>query len=204
MSKVKTFVLGALFGCFLLTGMAFASEKLHLEVDVPQVSIWLDDRLLYTDHEQGGDMELPLALEHSGTPYVQLPAIAEALGKAWKWDDDNGSIVLESPEEAVFIEIEPEDMTNKLSAWVESSLLNPHTESRIINGDTYILITRGTKNTGGYNVSVERIEHWNDSLKVYMNYIDPKKGDLVTQGITHPYTLVKVDGVHRNIKYEEL
>lgn len=82
-----------------------------------------------------------------------------------------------------------------------------------VDGDIYVIATRGEKPTGGFTVDIDRIikvkEEDKDKLVIYVTFEDPKPGDVVTQVITYPYTVAKTnlkelpDKIELKVKYNE-
>ncbi|TCO73141.1 protease complex subunit PrcB family protein [Marinisporobacter balticus] len=66
-----------------------------------------------------------------------------------------------------------------------------------VDGEIFVITTRGEKPTGGYTIQIDRIEKFKEDDKtkmiVYTTFKDPKPGDIVTQVITYPYVVVKTD-----------
>ncbi|SKC50772.1 protease complex subunit PrcB family protein [Maledivibacter halophilus] len=67
-----------------------------------------------------------------------------------------------------------------------------------VNGEIYVVVTRGEKPTGGYSVDIDKIEKMKDEedkfkLIVYAKFTDPKPGDVVTQAVTYPYVVAKTN-----------
>lgn len=66
-----------------------------------------------------------------------------------------------------------------------------------VNGEIFIVVTRGEKPTGGYTVDIEKIEKLKEGDKfkliVYAKFEDPKPGDTVTEAITYPYITALTD-----------
>ena len=67
-----------------------------------------------------------------------------------------------------------------------------------VNGEIFVVVTRGEKPTGGYTVEIDKIEKVKDEedkfkLVVYAKFTDPKPGDVVTEAITYPYIVTKTD-----------
>ncbi|WP_432402354.1 protease complex subunit PrcB family protein [Wukongibacter sp. M2B1] len=65
-----------------------------------------------------------------------------------------------------------------------------------VNGEIFVVVTRGEKPTGGYTVDIDKIEKIKDEedkfkLVVYAKFTDPKPGDVVTEAITYPYIVAK-------------
>ena len=77
-----------------------------------------------------------------------------------------------------------------------------------IEGEVYVVVTRGEKRTDGYGVEIDKIEKIkeNDSFKlvVYAKYKDPGPNEIVPQVITYPYTVAKtkLDKLPTSIKLE--
>ncbi|NLW21705.1 MAG: protease complex subunit PrcB family protein [Tissierellia bacterium] len=78
-----------------------------------------------------------------------------------------------------------------------------------INDEIYVLVTRGEKQTGGYEVEVEKIIKEPKSkddfeLVVYAKFKDPDIDDIVAQGFSYPFTIVKtnLDKMPENIRLE--
>lgn len=82
-----------------------------------------------------------------------------------------------------------------------------------VDDSVYIIVTRGEKRTGGYSVSIEKIEKVETdgyfNLVVYAKYKDPNPDQIVPQVITYPYTIVKTDleelpkRIRLEVDYEE-
>jgi len=82
-----------------------------------------------------------------------------------------------------------------------------------IDEKIYIIVTRGEKKTGGYSVSIDKIEKVKNNdgfdLIVYSKYVDPKPDVIVPQIITYPLTVVKTEldklpeKIKLEIKYQE-
>ncbi|SET06014.1 PrcB C-terminal [Natronincola peptidivorans] len=66
-----------------------------------------------------------------------------------------------------------------------------------VDDEIYVIVTRGEKLTGGYQVEIERIllikEDKEERIVVHALFKDPKPDDLVPQVITYPYVVAKTD-----------
>ncbi len=77
----------------------------------------------------------------------------------------------------------------------------------------YVIVTRGEKPTGGYNVSIDSLKLKKDDDKTILivNTIfkDPDPGDIVTQVITYPYVVAETnlkqlpDKIELKVKYND-
>lgn len=66
-----------------------------------------------------------------------------------------------------------------------------------IEDEVYVIVTRGEKLTGGYQVDIEKIqlskEDSEQKVVVHALFKDPNPDDLVPQVITYPYVVVKTN-----------
>jgi hypothetical protein len=195
MRRIKSFLAGTLFGCFLVTGVAFASEHSELLTFI-DAAFLLDGVTVDAPGETGESDSL---VEINGEMYWSLDHAAQILGLDWEWNRERATMKLITRRPVPF-----EPMTTvpeSLRVWIEQSLNKELGQSRVIDGSTYLLITRGEKRTGGYEVEVQAAEQAGDQLIVTVVYTDPDKGDIVTESVTHPFELVKVQGVYEHVEF---
>ncbi|SHJ62068.1 protease complex subunit PrcB family protein [Paramaledivibacter caminithermalis] len=67
-----------------------------------------------------------------------------------------------------------------------------------VNGEIFVVVTRGEKPTGGYTVEIDKIKKIDEGedkfkLVVYAKFTDPKPGEVVTEAITYPYIITKTN-----------
>ena len=62
-----------------------------------------------------------------------------------------------------------------------------------INTSNFILLNMGEKTTGGYSIEVVNVEELSDKIIVTVKENSPKTGDNVTDAITNPYAVVKIN-----------
>ncbi len=64
-----------------------------------------------------------------------------------------------------------------------------------VDEDIYVIVTRGEKLSGGYDIEIEKIqvlkENREEKIIVHALFKDPKDDDLVTQAITYPYIVAR-------------
>lgn len=67
----------------------------------------------------------------------------------------------------------------------------------LIDGKVYVLVTRGEKPTGGYEVTIEKMEtektKEGTNLQVHALFKDPSDGESVAQLTTYPYAVAMTD-----------
>jgi hypothetical protein len=67
------------------------------------------------------------------------------------------------------------------------------------SGYIYIAVFMGEKPTGGYSIEVTDVSDSEGRTGVLVKEVEPKKGDVVTQVLTQPYTIIKAKGITTNI-----
>lgn len=205
----KAFMIGAVIGAFFVAGVSHAStgwtkldvymEKLTYKLNGQEIKPSDRDQLYYN-----GEEYVPAGFIYKGTTYVPLRFVAEAGGSHVAWDGKTKTISISSSTEVQFQTEDINTLDETLQQWVERSLSVELGQSMNHNGKTYILVTRGMKPTGGYSVDVESITRDGDEIVVTVKYTDPDPDSMVTQAITHPYTLISMEETGQPIRFEGL
>lgn len=73
-----------------------------------------------------------------------------------------------------------------------------------VNNDSYLYIGLGKKNTGGYDLEVVSLEDNEGVLNVQVNVKQPKEGDIVTQAITYPHKVLKLNFMPRKVNIKSM
>lgn len=55
-----------------------------------------------------------------------------------------------------------------------------------------VMISMGEKPTGGYSITVKKVEKVQDKIKITVEETEPGKDDAVTMAITYPYTVIRI------------
>lgn len=63
-----------------------------------------------------------------------------------------------------------------------------------VDDRTYLIIALGKRPTGGYSVTVSKVEQQDSTLQVYAQEKTPAEGSMVIQVISYPLTVVSVNG----------
>lgn len=82
------------------------------------------------------------------------------------------------------------------------------------NDKIYVIVTRGQKPTGGYDIGIDKMklvkeEDKTTTLVVYTVFTDPSPGDILTQVITYPYEVAETnlselpDQIEMKVQYDE-
>lgn len=208
MPKAKSFLLGFLLGSFMLTGVAYASDDIEILYFNPVFQ--LDGEVLpsvsgqsLTDEEaslQEEELASPRMIEIDGHAYWSMDEAADAMDAEWDWQRDEGTVHLTTREDVEYTLLDAASASAQLQQWIEVSLSKELAQMRVLEGDTFILVTRGEKNTGGYELGIRSVEKAGPKLVVNVEYENPGKGDIVTESVTYPYALLKVEGRYTDLK----
>lgn len=65
----------------------------------------------------------------------------------------------------------------------------------------YIVVGYGKQPTGGYSIAVESLYLTENSIYIDTSLIGPAKDDVVTQAITYPYIVVKIEYMDKPVTF---
>ncbi|MDP2752959.1 MAG: protease complex subunit PrcB family protein [Nitrospirota bacterium] len=67
-------------------------------------------------------------------------------------------------------------------------------QKKDIDFDEYLVIAafQGEKSTGGYGISIKEISQTGAVIDIIIEFIEPKKGEIVTEASTQPYHIIKL------------
>ena len=96
-----------------------------------------------------------------------------------------------------FDNINPEDIPRQITEVLPNYRMKEKALVCRINDEIFVVVTRGEKNTAGYEVRIDKITLSNVDgegvLTVYAEYKDPKPGDVTAQVLTYPFAVVKTE-----------
>lgn len=96
----------------------------------------------------------------------------------------------------------------ELKEWIEANKKREGiTVKKNTDNSAIVLISGGERKTGGYGIGLKGISENNGVIEVDYEVISPSKNDIVTQAITYPIMLVKIDNVNNKeikVKHEPL
>jgi hypothetical protein len=67
---------------------------------------------------------------------------------------------------------------------------------------TALAVFAGNKNTGGYKVTIQKVERTKDGVRVTVVLVSPGKGDMTAEMITQPFDIVSVEKITCRISWE--
>lgn len=111
---------------------------------------------------------------------------------------------LEKLKDLEFTVVEEEDIPQELLDKINEKKRDPFKLTFSSKGKDYryIVVGYGTKNTGGYSISVEQLFLSENAIYVDTNLIGPKKDEVVTQALTYPYIVLKIEYIDKRIVFE--
>lgn len=67
--------------------------------------------------------------------------------------------------------------------------------------DLYIVVGYGKQNSGGYSITVDELYLTKNAIYINTNLIGPSKEDMVVEGITYPYVVVKLEYIDKRVVF---
>jgi len=130
---------------------------------------------------------------------VLLLIIAAALGLFGCKKDESEIKKLKDLE---FTVVEDADLPGELKEIIDEKKEKPFRLHYSNNESLYIVVGYGKQNSGGYSIAVEELFLTNNAIYIDTNLIGPSQDDLVTQGVTYPYIVVKLEYMDKKIVFE--
>lgn len=94
-----------------------------------------------------------------------------------------------------FSEISYSKLPGELQDKVDGLKATKNYKAYEYNGYIYLLATMGKKNTGGYDIDIEKVTRVKDNgeytVKALVDTDEPSSNSIVTQAITYPYSIVR-------------
>ena len=207
MKKLLRSATAVLAAVILFTaGIAYASPGRTLEVTfLPGVKFVLNDKQVAAGNNNGmyveGKNRYPNHVVYKGNLYVPLRFVEEITGKSATWNQESKTVHIKDKVNTAikFKELNPEQAPWAINNWVKRSTNMEMAQSKTLGNKTYLLITRGEKRTGGYGVSVTKVEDRGSEVLVTVKYTEPT--GMVTQALTYPLTLVEIPRVDKPVRF---
>ncbi|MEL1241024.1 protease complex subunit PrcB family protein [Flavobacterium flavipallidum] len=57
----------------------------------------------------------------------------------------------------------------------------------------FVILNMGEKPTGGYSITVDSVTETDTNIVIKVKEINPEPGAMLTQNITYPYTVIKIN-----------
>jgi hypothetical protein len=101
-----------------------------------------------------------------------------------------------------FTVVEDADLPGELKEIIDEKKENPFKLSYSNKDYLYIVVGYGKQNSGGYSISVDDLFLTSNAIYIDTNLIGPTKDDMVTQGVTYPYVVVKLEFIDKSVVFE--
>ncbi len=101
-----------------------------------------------------------------------------------------------------FTVVEEADLPGELREVIDEKKEKPFRLHYSNNDFLYIVVGYGKQNSGGYSIAVEELFLTDNAIYFDTNLIGPTQDDLVTQGVTYPYIVVKLEYIDKKIVFD--
>ncbi len=101
-----------------------------------------------------------------------------------------------------FTVVEDADIPGELKEIIDEKKENPFKLSYSNKDYLYIVVGYGKQGSGGYSISVDELYLTSNAIYIDTNLIGPSENDLVMQGITYPYVVVKLEFMDKSVVFE--
>lgn len=92
-----------------------------------------------------------------------------------------------------FTVVEDADLPGELKEIIDEKKEEPFKLSYSNKDNLYIVVGYGKQNSGGYSISVDELYLTSNAIYINTNLIGPSQNDAVTQGVTYPFVVVKLE-----------
>ncbi|MDD3172789.1 MAG: protease complex subunit PrcB family protein [Herbinix sp.] len=101
-----------------------------------------------------------------------------------------------------FTVVEDADLPGELKEIIDEKKEEPFKLSYANKDNLYIAVGYGKQNSGGYSISVNELYLTKNAIYINTNLIGPTQSDMVSQGVTYPYIVVKLEAREESVVFE--
>ncbi|MDF2842176.1 MAG: putative rane protein [Herbinix sp.] len=101
-----------------------------------------------------------------------------------------------------FTVVEDADLPGELKEIIDEKKELPFKLSYSNKDNLYIVVGYGKQASGGFSIAVEELYLTSNAIYINTNLIGPSKTDTVSQGVTFPYVVVKLEFIDENVVFE--
>ena len=101
-----------------------------------------------------------------------------------------------------FTVVDEDDIPEELEEMIDEKEDQPFKLTYADDGALYIAIGYGEQPTTGYSIQVKELYESKNAIYIHTNLIGPSKDEKVLQRATHPYIVVKLEYVDKNVVFE--
>jgi hypothetical protein len=101
-----------------------------------------------------------------------------------------------------FTVVEDADLPGELKEIIDEKKEEPFKLSYSNKDNLYIVVGYGKQNSGGYSIAVDELYLTSNAIYIDTNLIGPSQEDMVSQGVTYPYVVVKMEFMDESVVFE--
>lgn len=204
---MKKFISGVIIGTIISGSIGYASTNLqNIEVSFQPIQFFYNNtEVKISDKENyifNGTEYVPASFIYKGTTYVPLRFIGETVDMDVEWNSEkkaiyitekNYTILLNKSFNEADLESSLKDEPQEIKEWIKEKAQEEYSGFKAIENSTYVLVSMGQRNTGGYKVNLTDIKETEEKLFINAEYTHPAPKQFVSQVLTYPVLLVKID-----------
>lgn len=98
--------------------------------------------------------------------------------------------------------VEEADLPGELKEIIDEKKEKPFRLTYSNKDYLYIAVGYGKQNSGGYSIAVEDLFLTDNAIYIDTNLIGPSQDEMVSQGVTYPYIVVKLEYMDKKVVFE--
>lgn len=101
-----------------------------------------------------------------------------------------------------FTVVDEDDIPEELEEMIDEKEEQPFKLTYADNGELYIAVGYGEQPTTGYSIQVTELYESKNAIYIHTNLIGPSNDEKILERKTHPYIVVKMEYVDKNVVFE--
>ena len=101
-----------------------------------------------------------------------------------------------------FTVVEDPDVPGELKEFIDEKKAVPFKMTYTNKDSLYIVVGYGEQRTGGYSVTVDELYLTKNAIYINTNLVGPSKDASVSQSLTYPYVVVKLERRDEKVVFE--
>ncbi len=101
-----------------------------------------------------------------------------------------------------FTVIDEDDVPEELQEMIDEKEEKPFKLTYADDGILYIAVGYGEQPTTGYSIQVKELYESKNAIYIHTNLIGPSKDEKILERKTHPYIVVKMEHIDKNVVFE--
>ncbi len=101
-----------------------------------------------------------------------------------------------------FTVVEDADVPGELKEIIDEKKEEPFRLSYSNKDNLYIVVGYGKQNSGGYSITVDDLYLTKNAIYINTNLMGPSQDDFVSQGVTYPYVVVKLEYMDYKVVFD--